>query len=148
MKPVFWKLSHGSELFTFPDLLKSIEDRLVYVHKDTGKKGQSATPQGTDFVTASIGDYFYLTYGNNGVYLLGQFTGPANVFSTFGDGWLDRPYRIIARSKTHEFYQGQEKWWSPNHNSTFVKVPDDEIKLFETLILIPYFAIKLKKYGF
>jgi hypothetical protein len=148
MKPAFWKLSHGSDLFTFPKLLKSIEDKLVYVHKNTGKKGKSTTAQGTDFVTAAIGDYFYLTYGNNGVYLLGQFTGPANVFSTFGDGWLDRPYRVIARSKTHEFYQGQEKWWSPNHNSTFVKVPDDEIKLFEELILVPYFDIKLKKYGF
>lgn len=148
MKPVFWKLSHGSDLFTFPELLKSIEDKLVYVHKDTGKKGQSNTAQGEDFATASIGDYFYLTYGNNGIYLLGQLTGPANVFSTFGDGWLDRPYRIIARSKTHEFYQGQEKWWSPNHNSTFVKVPDGEVKLFEELILLPYFEIKLKKYGF
>ena len=39
MKPVFWKLSHGSNFFTFQDLLKSIEDRLVYVHNETGKKG-------------------------------------------------------------------------------------------------------------
>lgn len=147
MHPVFWKLSHGYDEFGFPDLLKSIEDSLVYVHKNTGRKGQSVTTQGEDFVQASIGDYFYLTHGNHGVYLLGQFTGPANVFSAWGNGWLDRPYRVIARSTTHAPYQEQEKWWSPNHPSTFVQIPDDEIKLFEALILIPYFDIKLKDYG-
>ena len=82
MKIKFWKLSQGFGLFTFDELLKSIEDRLIYIHKDTGAKGNSKTSQGEDFINASIGDYFYLTHGNSGgIYLLGQMTGPVNYFS-------------------------------------------------------------------
>lgn len=150
MKPVFWKLSHGFTHFTYPEFLESIEDKLAYIHKDTKAKGQSPTTQGHDFISAEIGNYFYLTYGNRGIYLLGQFVGPANIFSNYGDGWLDRSYRIIARSKSNkdDIYAGPDKWWSPNHNSTFVKVPDNELMLFEEHILVQYFGIQLKEYGF
>ncbi len=149
MKPTFWKLSQGFAEFSFQNLITSIEDRLVYVHKDTGAKGRMETTQGEDFINASIGDYFYLTHGNaGGVYLLGQFSGPANYFSSYGDGWLDRPFRIIARAKKQDSYSGIEKWWTPNHNSTFVKVPENEFDLFEERILLPYFNISLRSFGF
>ncbi len=148
MKPVFWKLSLGTEFFNFSELIESIENRLVYVHKDTGAKGGSSSTQGKDFIEANIGDYFYLTHGNSGIYLLGQFTGPVNYLSSHGGGWADRPYRIIARSNNTEDYTGKEKWWTPNHRSTFIKVPEAEIELFETLILQPYFEISLSEYGF
>lgn len=148
MKPKFWKLSQGYNEFSFSDLLTSIEERLVYVHKDTGAKGQSEFTQGEQFITADVGDYFYLAHGNTGgVYLLGQFTGPANYFSSFGNGWLDRPFRIIARAISQESYKGPNKWWTPNHNSTFVQVPESELNMLEELILKPYFDITLKKYG-
>ncbi|ASU24090.1 hypothetical protein FLM06_19320 [Vibrio cholerae] len=148
MKPTFWKLSQGTEFFTYEDMLQSIEDRLVYVHKDTAAQGQSSVTQGQTFVEAKIGDYFYLTHGNNGVYVLGQFTGPINYFSNWGDGWSDRPFRVIARSKTQECYTGIQKWWSPNHRSTFIKVPEHELSMFEEEILIPFFDLHLKDYGF
>jgi hypothetical protein len=74
MLPTFWKLSQGTKFFDYDELLQSIEDRLVYVHKDTKAKGISNTPQGQNFADAKIGDYFYLTHGNAGIYLLGQFT--------------------------------------------------------------------------
>ena len=61
---------------------------------------------------------------------------------------MDRPFRIIARAIQQNSYQGPEKWWSPNHNSTFVQIPDNELELFEKLILKPYFDIELKNYGF
>lgn len=148
MKPKFWKLSQGFTDFSFSELLTSIEQRLVYVHKDTAAKGQSEVTQGENFVSAAIGDYFYLTHGNaGGIYLLGQFTGPANYFSSYGDGWIDRPFRIISRAIKQDSYSGQNKWWTPNHNSTFVQVPESELGLFEELILQPYFDISLKKYG-
>jgi len=148
MQPKFWKLSQGFDFFTFDEFLKSIEDRLVYVNKDTGAKGMSPSTQGEDFVRAEIGDYFYLTHGNmGGVYLLGQLTGPANFLSIYPDGWVDRPFRIIARAKSQEIYKGQEKWWTPNHRSTFVQVPETELGLFQDLILEPYFSISLKKHG-
>lgn len=148
MKPTFWKLSQGADYFTYEDMLQSIEDRLVYVHKDTPAKGQSSVSQGQAFIDAEIGDYFYLTHGNNGIYVLGQFTGPINFFSSWGNGWADRPFRVIARSKTRERYVGMQKWWAPNDNSTFIKVPVSELSIFEEEILIPFFDLNLKNYGF
>ncbi|WP_318450596.1 hypothetical protein [Photobacterium leiognathi] len=148
MKPTFWKLSQGTDYFTYEDMLQSIEDRLVYVHKDTLAQGQSTVTQGQAFIEANIGDYFYLTHGNNGIYVLGQFTGPINFFSSWGDGWSDRSFRVIARSQTRDRYSGTQKWWSPNHNSTFIKVPESELSMFEEEILIPFFDLHLKNYGF
>ncbi len=148
MKPKFWKLSQGYDYFNFAELLKSIEDGLVYVHKDTAAKGQSSTTQGEDFINAEIGDYFYLTHGNTGgIYLIGQLTGPANYFSTYGDGWLDRPFRIISRAQNQNPYSGPEKWWTPNHRSTFVQIPENELKMFEAEILKPFFGFSFSKFG-
>jgi len=41
-----------------------------------------------------------------------------------------------------------QKWWSPNHRSTFIKVPEHELSMFEEEILIPFFGLHLKDYGF
>lgn len=147
MNPTFWKLSQGRGFFEFSELLDSIEDRLVYVHKDTQAKGQSSYTQGENFINAAIGDYFYLTHGNTGIYLLGQITGPANFITKHGKGWLDRPFRIIAKSNTKQKYAGPDKWWSPSHNSTFVEIPQKDLKLFEEEILLPFFDLKLSRYG-
>ena len=117
--PTFWKLSQGGDAFTHSDMLDSIDSRLVYVHGNTGSMGGSDVSQGENFRTASIGDYFYLTYKNRGIYLLGQFSGPANVFSKRGNGWLDRPFRYIRPAAEIRKYTGDAKWWTPNHNSTF-----------------------------
>ena len=78
MKPVFWKLSQGTEFFGFDEIVDSVADKLVYVHKDTKAKGQNEFTQSSDFINANIGDYFYMTNGNDRIYLLGQFMGPAN----------------------------------------------------------------------
>jgi len=147
MQPQFWKLSQGPDHFGHEEILRSIEDRLVYVHKSTGPKGRSEKTQADQFIDADVGDYFYLTNGNEGIYLLGQFTGPANVFSEKGDGWLDRPFRLIEASRIRESYSGTKKWWTPNENSTFVPVPSDEIALLEKQILRPYFGIRLEDFG-
>ncbi len=148
MQPNFWKLSQGNRLFTPTDIVKSIADRLVYVHKDTKAKGSNGTTQADDFCRSPIGDYFYLTHGNLGIYILGQFSGPVNILSEYGEGWLDRPFRIILYSlRINQPYIGEVKWWTPNENSTFTKVPDYELSLFEQLILTPYFNIKLADYG-
>ena len=64
MRPVFYKLSHGTEHFNYNEILESIDKKLVYVHKDTGAKGTSAKTQAEDFIDAHIGDYFYLTRRN------------------------------------------------------------------------------------
>lgn len=147
MKLKFWKLSQGTDYFNFSDIQKSIEDRLVYVHKDTKAKGKSNKSQGDNFINAEIGDYFYLTYGNNGIYALGQLTGPVNYLSSKGKGWADRPFRLISRAIIDSYYAGEQKWWAPNDNSTFIEVPNDETSQFEEEILKPFFNIELKNFG-
>ncbi len=147
MRPKFWKLSHGALIFSYGQVLEGLSERLVYVHKDTPAKGNAQHAQGEDFVLAPIGDYFYLTHGNKGIYVLGQLSGPANFFSKMGDGWLNRPYRPIKSTISRDAYCGPDKWWAPNHDSTFTPVPDDELPLFEEHILRPYFDIKLSKFG-
>ncbi|MPX98028.1 hypothetical protein EHW61_15445 [Salinivibrio sp. VYel6] len=147
MKPKFWKLSQGTEEFGVNQIIESIEQRLVYVHKDTKAKAASSKSQAQQFIDAAIGDYFYLTHGNAGIYALGQFTGPANLFSSRGEGWLDRPFRFISASISKEKYKGEKKWWAPSDNSTFISVPDDELELFEKEILTPFFSIELSKFG-
>jgi hypothetical protein len=147
MQPNFWKLSQGTQFFSYSDILRSIEMRLVYVHKDTSAKGQSSQTQGQDFIAAPVGDYFYLTHGNSGIYLLGQFVGPANIFSEHKEGWMDRQFRLIFPALSKESYSGAVKWWTPNDNSTFIRVPSNELPLFEDYILKPLFGIKLSDYG-
>ena len=147
MNPQFWKLSQGPDHFGHEEILSSIEDRLVYVHRTTGPMGRSGKSQASEFMNADIGDYFYLTNGNKGIYILGQFIGPANVFSRKEDGWLDRPFRLIRPSRSRDSYNGKKKWWTPNENSTFVPVPEDEMDLFERQILRPYFDIRLEDFG-
>jgi len=147
MIPRFWKLSQGASQFSSRDISSSLEQRLVYVHKDTRAKAGSARTQAEDFVEAAVGDYFYLTHGNRGIHALGQFSGPANLFSVHGDGWLDRPFRFIRASISTQSYSGPHKWWAPNDNSTFTKVPDDELGMFAQHILIPYFDLRLEEFG-
>ena len=145
MTPRFWKLSQGD--FPAQDTLLSIEKGLVWVHSKTRPKGTSKTSQGEDFVRAPIGDYFYLTHSNKGIYLIGQFNGPANIFSEHGDGWADRPFRLIRLATEVKSYSGPDKWWAPNHDSTFVRVPENELAMFEEYILIPHFGIVLADFG-
>ena len=145
MKPRFWKLSQGD--FSAQDTLLSIEQRLVYVHGQTRAKGVSSVSQGEDFTNALIGDYFYVTHGNKGIYILGQFSGPPNILSARGDGWVDRPFRFIRAAVEVKHYSGPDKWWAPNNNSTFTRVPDHELKLFEDSILWPHFGIRLSEFG-
>jgi 5-methylcytosine-specific restriction protein B len=87
------------------------------------------------------------THGNHGVYLLGQFSGAANLFSSKEKGWLDRPFRHIRSSRLIQRYSGPDKWWSPSHDSTFTPVPEGEHGLFEEHILKPYFGITLSDFG-
>ena len=144
--PKFWKLSQGPDYFSVSDIIESIEQRLVFIGKDTHALGRSNTSQVEEFINADIGDYFYLTHGTSGIYLLGQFTGPANYISE-RDGWIDRPFRLIKPSNDTSKINGSDKWWMPNHNSTFCVVKEDELNDFENLILTPYFELSLSDFN-
>ncbi|MBP9956631.1 hypothetical protein [Geopseudomonas guangdongensis] len=147
MRPNFWKLSQGPQYFSYAEIIESIAHGLVYLHKDTGAKGTSATSQAEDFIAAPTGDYFYLTHGNQGMYLIGQFCGPANLFSKYGDGWLERPYKFIVPAVTAQRYEGPHKWWAPSDHSTFTRVAPGDLALFERTILKPHFDLDLARFG-
>jgi hypothetical protein len=147
----FWKLSMaGNDFKTILEVLDWIRQGVVLVHKDTLPKGISQVSQGEHFVeSARLGDYFYLCHGNHepSVLLLGQFTGPLNLFCERGNGWAERPFRWLRTSVSTKVYAGSPRWWAPNHNSTFIRVPDEQLTEFEDEIMKPYFAIELKEFG-
>ncbi|MFN9248633.1 MAG: hypothetical protein ACK6DS_16340, partial [Planctomycetota bacterium] len=122
MKVSFWKLSMaGDDFKSLLEVLDWVRRGVVLVHKDTRAKGTLPTTQGQHFTSPErIGDYFYLCHGNHepSVLLLGQFTGPPNLFCERGHGWAERPFRWIKTSVSTKVYSGQPKWWAPNHNST------------------------------
>ncbi len=118
--------------------------KVAVVHSETKAKGLSKTTQGQEFMEGiKEGDFFYLCYGNS-IQLLGQFTGTKPVLNPQKqDGWFEREYRVIATSKSMEAYTGMKKWWTPNENSTCIRVGEDENALFEKLILKPYFDMTI-----
>lgn len=136
-----WKISHGKESFTPEDRQKYLKENRVVVHGATKKS------QGYNFSNEiKIGDYFYLCHGNDeGIILLGRIT--SDVIPLDKDGWLYRNYEVILKLKEPKRYEGINKGWAPNNNSTCKKVPVIELKLFEQEILYPIFGITLKKIG-
>ena len=147
IKPKFWKLSQSPRSnFTFKDIMDCINEKVVYISANTLGVGGAKITQAEDFVSANIGDYFYLTHGNNGIYLIGQFVGKANYFHRFSsdnDTWIERPFKIIQFATHLKEYNGTRHGWTPNQNSTFVQIPENEFDIFEQEILIPYFNLNL-----
>ncbi|WP_157469409.1 hypothetical protein [Gemmata sp. SH-PL17] len=151
--PNFWKLSMGTHAGggEFPDLStvqQHVQEGYVLVWGPTGRKGSSRHTQGELFKdVAKIGDYFYLCHGNQapGVLLLGKFSEPAITKHVHGGRkkWLGRKFERIKDSKLNARYEGAERWWTPDHNSTFVRVPEHDLPGFEADILRPYFGIGL-----
>lgn len=153
MLPRFWKLSHGEKYFTEEQFNSAMREKRIYIDKNTTAMGMTRVSQGELFISASVGDYFYLTHGNAGIYLFGQITGPVNYFIDKINrnnevGWISRPYEIIKLSTlSGKFRQDIKKWWTPNNNSTFWGVPEDCLQLFEEFILAPYFDIQFHDFN-
>lgn len=140
--PALWKISHGTEStgISNSNKRKFLERNIVVVHGTTKAKGVSNTTQGESFMyTMKKGDYFYLCFGNE-VKLLGRITSDILIENNeIGNQWYERPYEVIKESISDQPFSGVEKWWTPNHNSTCIKI--DEKELFEDLILKPYFEM-------
>ena len=138
LRPI-WKISHGKADFSAEQRKTYLEQHTAHVHEET-KKGQ-----GSLFANEmKEGDFFYLCHGNDdGIRVFGQITGPA-VPSPHGDGWLQRSYDVVFESvKPSVKYAGVTKGWTPNYNSTCMAVPNEEINLFESEILMPFFGKRL-----
>lgn len=140
--PSIWKISHGAISEQNRSLFEA--RKVVVVHGQTAPKGTSGESQGQQF-TDEIrkGDYFYLCNGNS-INLLGRFTSDTAVPNPEqSNGWVERSYEKIADSRDTSAYKGVQKWWTPNDNSTCIRVGTKDEKLFEKLILKPYFDMSL-----
>jgi hypothetical protein len=159
-KTAFWKLSMGKDDFhDYLEVLDWLRQGLVLAHRQTRKKGLAQESQGEQFIDADRdGDYFYLCHGNRttthprrGIILFGRFTGPTipvRHHRWTDDGWAGRRFEWIKTATSHKKLIGEYKqWWTPRNNSTFIKVPPRDLKLFESVILKPYFDLTFSKLG-
>ena len=142
--PAIWKISHGS--ISDENRVIFEERRVAVIHSTTKAMATSKISQGESFMDSiKKGDYFYLCYGNS-IRILGQFTSEKAVLNPeMKDGWFEREYRLIAKSKDTSVYDGVHKWWSPDFNSTCIKVEGEDQAVFEEAILKPYFDMSLSK---
>jgi hypothetical protein len=132
-----------------PDPYKYFMDsRVIVVHGETKAKGQSSQTQGDTFASKiNIGDYFYLCRGNDNLELIGKITGEAVEcdYLDFGtDGWLQRSYDIVATATKKTSYRGDDKWWTPNNNSTCITIPKHEINDANSKLFLPFFDVKFE----
>jgi len=137
-----WKISHGNDgSFTDEERERYVDQGIVTVHRDTGRG------QGKEFETGiEVGDYFYLCYGNNGIKLLGKISSAATQLEGKPQGWLKRSYELIALSKKpDDKYEGSQKGWTPNYNSTAWRVPRTDYAELEKNILLPCFDIRIEQ---
>jgi hypothetical protein len=131
-----WKHSHGGDSFENELERKSYKQRrIITLHKNTGKG------QGTAFKEEmQPGDFVYICHGNS-VQLLGQITSDILKVSA---KWPERRYRVIGESRTsNSRYDGRQRKWTPNYNSTCALVPTDAMPEFERSILYPFFGLRL-----
>lgn len=141
-----YKISMGTQEFNQIKFLDIVNSGVVIVYRYTPAKGSSSMSQGECFEEQiNIGDYFYLTNGNSGIKLLGRFTGdarPTTIEGFVDKDWLERPFETILDSINLSSYKGRQKWWTPNHNSTCIRI--DDLGEANNLIFIPYFNAELK----
>lgn len=141
-----FKLSHGNKDISSELHKKLLDSRLVTVHKDTPAKGTSKTKQGDDFINAEIGDYFYLCKGNSYVELLGRFTSearPDKLGILSDESWYVREFETVTEAINNKPYKSISKWWTPNNNSTFIRIGNKALTLANTKIFNPFFAVNV-----
>lgn len=132
-----WKISHGGQSFNDNERATYFADHLAVMHEDTGNE------QGKDFKEAPVGTIIYLCHGNS-VQLLGKLTSAAAPCNK-GAGWVQRSYEVLKKANFSTPYEKSSKKWTPRGNSTFWKVPQDELPEFEQTLLKPYFGLNLEE---
>lgn len=140
-----WKLSHGDPPnFTEPERQQYLDGHWAVMHRDTNARGPGAQQkgkQGKNFAEAPVGALFYLCHGNS-PQLIGQFTS-GSMPCPKGDGWLQRSYRVLKPAQRTDRYTINSKGWSPQGNSTFWQVSQEDLQIFESTLLQPYFGLSL-----
>ena len=129
-----WKLSHGHNTFSVEQMGALKKQRLAVAGRELGPG------QGTQFVDLPIGTLFYLCHGN-GMQLLARFTsGPED--TARGPEYAQRHYEVLKNAIKNDAIENKKKW-SPGGQSTFYRIPPDQLILFEQTMLLPYFELDL-----
>lgn len=129
-----WKLSHGTKTFDANKRASLAKEQMAVLHQDTQASQSNA------FKDEPENALFYLCHGN-AVQGLARFCGPAVLDE---HGWLKRPYRLLKRARHSTAYGASKKKWTPQGNSTFFAVPEEEMREFELTLLKPYFDLSLE----
>jgi hypothetical protein len=144
MNPSIWKINLSLDDFTEQEIEDLIYKKKVCVDSTLKAIGTSPISQGDNFtLAAKKGDYFYLCTDGR-VKLLGQFSSNNSVKYLKKEGnWYVRDFIDIGTASSSKPYSSKKKWWTPNIKSTFVRIFEDDMALFQDLILTPYFDMSL-----
>lgn len=127
------------------------DNKLIIVHQDTSAKGKSTQTQFENFANEmKIGDYFYMCRGNTNLEVIGKINGDAEKceYEDFGGkGWWQRSYEIVKDAVNEDPYQEEEKWWTPNANSTCIAIPKGEVDKANEKLFIPFFNTQFEYEG-
>ena len=87
------------------------------------------------------GDFAYLCYASEIKYIV-QIIDDEAVSGEFSDEWYERSYRVIKKAEKSQYpSNAPRKAWTPNHNSTLVRIDVSDLDEFDKLILKPHFNI-------
>ena len=145
--PAFWKMSHGT-VSTGLSLAEreDCEKRCVItMHRYTSGAGASKILSGDLFEYGlRKGDFVYLCYGGE-VHRLVQIVSDDVVQSSLRSGFVERLYKVVAEAKDAGRYPGDgfRKFWTPNQNSTFARIPVEDYNDFEKHITKPFFGMSV-----
>ena len=134
-----WKVSHDEKsLYEHHSWLN--DKKYLTIHKNT-KKSQPEKFQ----KELKKGHYVYLKYNKKPKKLVQIVSDEltADPDSPLGDNWLLRRYVVIDDAKLDKPYEGVRRRWSPDYRSTIGQVKTKDCRLFEELILKPYFDSSL-----
>ncbi|MBK5200446.1 MAG: AAA family ATPase [Spirochaetaceae bacterium] len=145
MNPSIWKINQSSTDFSEQELSDNAYKSRVIIDSTLKAVGPTRLTQSDAFsLKVKKGDYFYLT-NDDKIKLIGQFSSNQATKSLKNSAnWIQRSYIEIANSKDMKAYSSIKKWWTPNINSKFIKVPESDVALFQDLILKPYFDLDLE----
>lgn len=143
----FWKVSHGKDSFNDTQFDWLLENNLLAIHRDTGRN------QADSFLNDLCeGDIVCLSKSNKVRALVKvESTDVINIDnyhdSPLGEQWLLKPYSVIKLLPKFQVYDGPQKGWTPNYNSTCFSVPSKDFELFEKLLLKSFFDSTLEELG-
>jgi len=143
----FWKVSHGKDSFNDIQFDWLLENNLLAIHRDTGRN------QADSFLNDLCeGDVVCLSKSNKVRALVKvESTDVISIDnyhdSPLGEQWLLKPYSVIKLLPKFKVYDGPQKGWTPNYNSTCFSVPSKDFELFEKLLLKSFFDSTLEELG-